>query len=631
MNKIELRNLLDKLKNVHIGIIGDFCLDFYLFLDSTKSEISLETGIATQPVREMRFNPGGAGNVAQNLQALGVEYILAFGVTGNDIFGFKMRSMLTEKGIDISGLLEQSKDWTTHIFTKLYDNGSEQSRIDFGNFNLLHPETKGLLISQIRRAIPLLDIVIINQQVYRGIYTESFRRSIKKIIVEFPEKLFIVDSREYNDEFKGALRKLNDYEGGRLCGIERSIKETITFKEAKLIAEDLYKRWRKPLFLTRGENGCIIYNGKGYNEIPGLQIISLIDTVGAGDSMLAGIAAALGAGYGPVESAEFGNFVAGVTIQKLSQTGTASPPEILKIGSDPDYRYRPEIAASTRKSRYFENTEIEIATSLPQERNIKHAIFDHDGTISTLREGWEKIMEPMMVRAITGQNYDNIDENVFNQVICNVREYIDKTTGVQTLVQMKGLIDMINDFGLIAKNEILNEFEYKGIFNKDLLSMVNGRLKKLNSPELNIEDFTIKNAVSFLEELYSRGILLYLASGTDQKDVEREAKILGYADLFKGGIYGSVGDVSKEPKRIVLERILKNIGVDNTRQIVTFGDGPVEIKEACKAGSLSIGVASNEEKRYGLNEVKRKRLILAGADIIIPDFSQMNQLLKILF
>ena len=71
--------------------------------------------------------------------------------------------------------------------------------------------------------------------------------------------------------------------------------------------------------------------------------------------------------------------------------------------------------------------------------------------------------------------------------------------------------------------------------------------------------------------------------------------------------------------------------MDNTRQIVTFGDGPVEIKEACKAGSLSIGVASNEEKRYGLNEVKRKRLILAGADIIIPDFSQMNQLLRILF
>lgn len=630
MNKIELKSLLDKINDVHIGIIGDFCLDFYIFIDSSESEISVETGLETRPVREMRFFHGGAGNIAHNLSAMGVRSISTFGVIGDDPFGSGMHNMLRKNGINTSGLIKQDKDWSTHVFTKLYKDGVEQNRIDFGNFNYLHLETLDLLIRHIDGAVSTLDIVIINQQVHKGIHTPAFRKLLKGLIEKYSETLFVVDSRKYSDDFKGALRKINDHEGAHLCGMERSIEEIISFKDARSIAEELYKRWQKPLFLTRGENGCIVYTKKGYEEIPGLQILSRIDTVGAGDSMLSGMSAALGAGMSPAESAEFGNFTAGVTVQKLFQTGTASPDEILEIGSDPDYRYRPDIAVSIRKANYLENTEIEIVTSLPVKREIKHAIFDHDGTISTLRQGWEEIMEPMMVKAVTGKKYKDIDEKTLNKVTAAINDYIDRTTGVQTLVQMKGLIDIINSFGLIAEDKILNEFEYKNIYNKDILSLANSRVKKLKNLELSIEDFTIIKSISFLKILHKKGILLYLASGTDQKDVIREAGILGYADLFKGGIYGAVGDISKEPKKIVLKRILADIGENNSQQIVTFGDGPVEIRETCKNRGLAIGVASDEKRRYGLNEVKRKRLILAGADIIIPDFSQMDQLLKII-
>jgi hypothetical protein len=64
--------------------------------------------------------------------------------------------------------------------------------------------------------------------------------------------------------------------------------------------------------------------------------------------------------------------------------------------------------------------------------------------------------------------------------------------------------------------------------------------------------------------------------------------------------------------------------------VVTFGDGPVEIRETNKRGGITIGVASNELRRYGLNESKRTRLIKAGADVVIPDFSQISQLLDLL-
>jgi hypothetical protein len=126
-------------------------------------------------------------------------------------------------------------------------------------------------------------------------------------------------------------------------------------------------------------------------------------------------------------------------------------------------------------------------------------------------------------------------------------------------------------------------------------------------------------------------VVLYLASGTDREDVDREAGILGYRSLFGDRIYGAVGDVSFEAKRIVLERILADIGDETREKILTFGDGPVEIRETHKKGGYTVGVASDEIRRYGLSIAKRTRLIEAGADLIVPDYSQMDQLLELLF
>jgi phosphoglycolate phosphatase-like HAD superfamily hydrolase len=148
---------------------------------------------------------------------------------------------------------------------------------------------------------------------------------------------------------------------------------------------------------------------------------------------------------------------------------------------------------------------------------------------------------------------------------------------------------------------------------------------------LSLEDFTIKKVVDFLQSLHQKGVALYLASGTDQGDVEREAEILGYRALFGNRIYGAVGDVATEAKRVVLEKILADIGEEASERVLTFGDGPVEIRETHKRRGYTVGVASNEIRRYGLNMGKRRRLIEAGADLIIPDYCQMDQLLALLF
>ncbi|MGD0755255.1 MAG: PfkB family carbohydrate kinase [Bacteroidales bacterium] len=625
-----LYEIINKISSAKIAVIGDFCLDAYWFVDESKSETSIETGHATRPVLQQKYSLGGAGNVANNLAALEVKEIRAFGVIGPDPFGPEMISLMKKAGINTDNILTQQKNWATHVYIKPYIDNNEENRIDFGNFNKLSKETANLLINSLRNSVNEVDLVIINQQVLSGIHTDYFKKKLVEVINSFPKKIFIVDSRNYTDFYNGAYRKMNDTEASLLCGIRRKPDEIVPYSDVINAAKKLYHRYQKPLFITRGSRGSLTVNESGVAETLGLMIISKVDTVGAGDSYLAGAAATLAAGYPMEIAAEIGSHVAGVTVQKLFQTGTASPSEILRIGQNPDYIYLPELAEDIRQARYLKDTEIEIIRTWPKGLCIKHAIFDHDGTISTLREGWEHIMAPMMIKAVLGDKFYEADETLYHKIESRVREFIDKTTGIQTLMQMKILLDIIREFGCVPENQMLDEFGYKKIYNDDLMQMVCEREKKLISSELSVADFTIKNAIPFLTKLQNTGVKLYLASGTDEEDVKHEAAILGYDDLFEGGIFGAVGDINKEAKKIVLDRILDMIGESENGQIATIGDGPVEIRETHKRGGITFGVASNELKRFGLNQIKRTRLIKAGADIITPDFSQYAELLNLL-
>ncbi len=315
--------------------------------------------------------------------------------------------------------------------------------------------------------------------------------------------------------------KINDHEAARLCGTVRAPEELVLREEALASARALYARFGKPVFVTRGSRGLVVVDQAGLCEVPGIQVLGQVDTVGAGDSALAGISLALAAGCDPVEAAQFGNFVAGVTIQKLNQTGTASPAEILTIGREQAYVYHPELAEDPRRARHLPGTEFEVVRDVPAGFAVTHAIFDHDGTISTLRQGWHLVMEPMMVRAILGPRYQSADEALYRRVVEAARKFIDDSTGIQTLVQMQGLVDMVREFGCVPETEILDPPGYKAIYNEALMRLVRERLAKLRRKELAVEDFVVKNAVLLLERLHAAGVRLYLASGTDQQDVDR--------------------------------------------------------------------------------------------------------------
>ncbi|MFC1634970.1 PfkB family carbohydrate kinase [Planctomycetota bacterium] len=630
MKEERIKEILARIKNIKVAVYGDFCIDAYWLFDPSGSEVSVETGLQAQAVSKHYYSLGGASNVVANLAALEPAAIQALGAIGDDIYGRELTRQLNDLGVDTTCLVVQKENFDTVAFGKPYLEGNEQPRMDFGFFNIRSETTDRALLDGIKNALQTVDVLIANQQVPGSITNESFIDRANDLFREFDDKIILLDSRHFGHKFKHIYRKTNDLEAASLNNVDVKLNDVFALADVQKFAMNLYRQFNKPVFLTRGPRGILTVDSDGLHEIPGIQLLKQLDIVGAGDTVTSALALCLGAGVGPAEAAEFANLAAAVTVQKLFQTGTANGPEILEIGQDPDYIYRPELASGRRRACYQDETDIELCCESLPLGQIKHAVFDHDGTISTLRQGWELIMAPVMIKAILGVQFDTADESLYNKVRHHVLDYIDKSTGIQTIVQMEALVEIVKEFGLVPAENIRDKFGYKEIYNDALMEQVNKRIEKFKRSELDINDYTVKGALEFVKALKQRGVTLYLASGTDREDVVNESKALGYGDLFDGGIYGSVGDISKYSKKMVIEKIMTDNHLQGP-ELAVFGDGPVEMRECVKREGVAIGVASDEIRRHGLNVEKRTRLIKAGSHVIIPDFSQHKKLIKFLF
>jgi len=273
---------------------------------------------------------------------------------------------------------------------------------------------------------------------------------------------------------------------------------------------------------------------------------------------------------------------------------------------------------------YLPGTEIEIVDPNVPRGRLRYGLFDSDGTISLLREGWEKIMGPVMIECICG------DHPPTPEIEQAVAEYIDKSTGIQTIFQMEHLVEMVREYGLVPEGKILDAWGYKQIYNDRLMVPVRRRLAQLASGEKTAEDFTLRGSLDFLRVLCDRGLTLYCFSGTDQEDVHNETRALGADKYFKGGIFGALRPVESYSKDKVIKELIKRFDLHGS-EVLVVGDGPVELRNAKENGCVALGVASDEARRYGLNAHKRKRVLRAGADLLIPDFGETERLIAYLF
>jgi len=263
--------------------------------------------------------------------------------------------------------------------------------------------------------------------------------------------------------------------------------------------------------------------------------------------------------------------------------------------------------------------EILISTSkLPP---VKALVLDFDGTVSTLRHGWEQVMEPLMAEMICGST------PLTPALKKEIADYINESTGIQTIHQMKWLANAVQEKGL-NPGMPTDPWFYKAEYNRRLMRKVRDRLDALNSAKESPESYLMAGSRAFLESLVNRGVKLYVASGTDHPDVVNEATALGVAPLFTEIAGAPVGAESCS-KEAVIRRLLEQQGLPG-EDLAVIGDGKVEIMLGRQFGARTLGLASNETDRRGIDPVKRQRLINAGAHVITGDYLEPEAILEFL-
>lgn len=254
-------------------------------------------------------------------------------------------------------------------------------------------------------------------------------------------------------------------------------------------------------------------------------------------------------------------------------------------------------------------------------RNARVCLFDFDGTISLIRSGWMEVMIPMMVETLAGLDTGEPVE----QLRAMVEESVGRLTGKQTIYQMIEFADRVRGYG----GKPLDPLEYKRIYLGRLHRKIRHRLDDLaqgGSPE----KYLVPGARALLEALRARGLKLYLASGTDQEFMRREARLLDVDRYFDGGIYGALDDYQSFSKKILIQRVIASAECRGD-QFLCFGDGYVEIENVKEVGGVAVGVATDEPACQAVDAWKRRRLTGVGADFIIPNFLCQEQLLASLF
>jgi len=259
----------------------------------------------------------------------------------------------------------------------------------------------------------------------------------------------------------------------------------------------------------------------------------------------------------------------------------------------------------------------------PQGRAFRFVLFDFDGTISLIREGWPDVMVPMMVEHLLPLDTGRTAQELHALMSDDVAE----TTGKQTIYQMIHFAERVREFG----GQPLDPREYKAEYNRRLLDHIRHRREALAEGRAQPDDMLLAGARELLEELAGRGLLMCLASGTDQQYVLDEARLVDVAKYFGEHIYGALADYKSYSKAMVIERLIRENGIEG-EQLVVFGDGFVEIENTRSVGGYAVGVASDESAGGGkVDQWKRERLLRAGADMIIPDFAACARLVGLLF
>ncbi len=327
MNGERFLELLDKMSQVKIAVLGDLFLDRIFYICRQWDEISVETGLTAYQIKRKKCVPGAAGVVTSNLKALGVGQVYGLGILSGDGEGFELEKGLKETGVDTSYMV-RTDEFFTPTYTKTFfeDEAAgqmdETHRLDLKNRKHLTKELEEEIIQYIRILENKVDAFVCLEQLEDGecgIFTDSVRKELSRVGKQGTAKVF-VDSRFHIRMFDNAIIKCNDLEA--LRSLEWAAPENESYlSQIDRAVKKLSENRKQPVIVSCGETGMKVWDGKAVKTVPAFLTEGEVDICGAGDSALAGIAAAVCAGADLEEAALLGNIVASLIVQQIGVTG----------------------------------------------------------------------------------------------------------------------------------------------------------------------------------------------------------------------------------------------------------------------------------------------------------------------
>ena len=311
--------VLARFPRVRVLVVGDLMLDRYVW--GRVSRLSPEAPVPVVRADRESLHPGGAANVAANVRALGGQPAVC-GVVGRDTAGRRLRAELQRGGIAVEGVVTSSA-YATITKTRIVAHSQQVVRVDRDPPAAPGPRIGARLRAWVARGLPDFDVCVVSDYGKGAIDAALLARlATLRTKLKF---VYVIDPKRRNfAHYRGAsLVKPNADEAEQASGVELDGEAGLERAGRRLL-----ERWQsEAVLISRGEAGLSLFRpGRGAAHFPAAAR-EVFDVTGAGDTVVAVCALALGAGAPPETATRLANHAAGVVVGKVG-TATVGPAEL---------------------------------------------------------------------------------------------------------------------------------------------------------------------------------------------------------------------------------------------------------------------------------------------------------------
>jgi D-beta-D-heptose 7-phosphate kinase/D-beta-D-heptose 1-phosphate adenosyltransferase len=321
-----LRALVDGFAGKRILVVGDLMLDEYVW--GKVSRISPEAPVPVVKVTAESYFPGGAANVARNIQELtGAASVM--GLAGDDPAGARLMDSLRQAGIETSGVQRDAACSTT-VKTRIVARNQQVVRVDRERIHPLDAAATRRACDYFAQTIPTVDAVVVADY-GKGFLTQPLADFISAS-AQRNRKILAVDPHPYTSlEWDGAtVIKPNRMEAFLAAELPPSDPVSPVLSDEPLLeaGQELMDRWNPgSLLITLGEQGMLLLSQSAAPYHISARAREVFDVSGAGDTAISVLAAGLAAGATPAEAAELANRASAIAVGKLG-TATVTADEL---------------------------------------------------------------------------------------------------------------------------------------------------------------------------------------------------------------------------------------------------------------------------------------------------------------